>query len=563
MPVAAARDKIMRRVDLTSSGFLLLEKRETPMHVGGINLFTYPKGADPQRFLADVIEQLQSTTEFRPPFGEYVVTGKTGLYWEKDEHIDMDYHVRHSALPAPGRYRELFALASRLHSTLLDRTRPLWELHVIEGLQNNQFAIYNKVHHSAIDGVGAMRLTQAMCSEDPEDDIGYAPFSVEVYEKYKAQRHSGRKRTPRPTDRNLRNVLEVLKQQYDSGIHLSTALRRFGLAFIGRSGNLAVPWHNVPRTSLNTRVSGARRFVAQSFEFSRVRGLCHALDATVNDVVLAICAGALRRYLLSRDELPLHSLKAMAPVSVRDEDDIETANAIGFITADLATNIYDPEKRLRKIQESMRAGKSLLKELSPAENALFMQLTQIPALLTSVLGLGARYPAFSTVISNVPGPRKRLYWHGARLDGIYPASIVFDGFAMNITLVSYEKYLDFGIVACRRSMPQIQRIIDHLEESLAELEAVAGIGGAARPPRTPAKAKARAKPGAKTKTKTKVKAKARATGKATSKTKAKAKAKKQPAPKKAPAGKRAAPKRKTTANAATRGRAKAAVERSK
>ena len=483
----------MRRIDLTSAGFLLLEKRETPMHVGGINLFSYPQDGDPEVFLAGMIEQLRSTTEFRRPFGEYVVTRKTGLFWEKDEHIDMDYHVRHSALPSPGRYRELFALASRLHTTLLDRTRPLWELHVIEGLQNNQFAVYNKIHHAAIDGIGGMHITQAMCSENPDDRSGYAPFSLETYNRYKERRFGGRERPAKNNERNLRNVMEVLKHQYDSSVNLSTALRRFGMAFIGRSGNLAVPWHNVPKTSLNTQVSGARRFVAQSFEFSRVKALCAAMDATVNDVILALCAGALRRYLLSRDELPLHSLKAMAPVSVREEGDLESSNAVGFITADLATNVYDPEKRLRTIQESMRAGKDLLKELSPGEVALFMQLTQLPALLTSVLGLGSRFPAFSTVISNVPGPRKPLYWNGARLDGIYPASIVFDGFAMNITLVSYADKLDFGIIACRRSMPQIQRIIDHLDESLNELEAVAGISPAGKR-KTRRKAATKSKP---------------------------------------------------------------------
>ena len=191
--------------------------------------------------------------------------------------------------------------------------------------------------------------------------------------------------------------------------------------------------------------------------------------------MLAICAGALRRYLLARDELPLHSLKAMAPVSIRAAADLESANAVGFITADMATNVYDPEKRLRAIQASMRAGKDLLRELSPAEATLFMYLTQLPALLTSILRLGDKFPAFSTVVSNVPGPQKPLYWNGARLNGMYPASIVFDGFAMNITLISYHKQLDFGIVACRRSMPQIQRIIEHLEDALKELEQVAGI----------------------------------------------------------------------------------------
>ncbi|WP_439100518.1 WS/DGAT/MGAT family O-acyltransferase [Congregibacter sp.] len=528
----------MRRIDLASAGFLLLEKRETPMHVGGINLFTLPEDADEQEFLTSLRTLLRESTEFRKPFGEYVVTGKSGLFWEKDEHIDMDYHVRHSALPSPGRYRELFALASRLHTTLLDRTRPLWELHIIEGLQNRQFAVYNKIHHAAIDGVGAMHITQAMCSEEPDGSPSYAPYSREAYEVYKQARFGNAPRSADPSKRDLRNVLEALKQQYDSSINLATAMRRFGLAFVGRSGNLAVPWHNVPKTSINTRVSGARRFVAQTFAFDRVKAVCKAMDATVNDIVLAMCAGALRRYLLSRDELPLHSLKAMAPVSLREEGDVDSSNAIGFITADMATNVYDPEKRLRTIQESMRAGKDLLRELSPAEGALFMQLTQLPALLTSILGLGSKFPAFSTVVSNVPGPRKPLYWQGARLDGIYPASIVFDGFAMNITLVSYHDQLDFGIVACRRSMPQIQRIIDHLEDSLAELEIVAGISGSGprasdnrRGSRTPTKGKARtigkAKTRAKVKTKATTKTKAKAPAKSTTaaKTKATAKAK--------------------------------------
>lgn len=466
----------MRRLELTSAGLLLLERRETPMHVGGVYLFTRPRGVDEPQFLGELAEQLRATREFRQPFGDCVVRGKTGLFWQADAQIDMDYHVRHSALPAPGRYRELFALVSRLHTTLLDRARPLWELHIVEGLKNRQFALYSKMHHAAIDGVGAMHITRAMCSDNPKGARGYAPFSLAAYEAYKRQRFGADEPcSPQPTRRNLRNVLEALKAQHDSGTHLATAMRRFGLAFIGRGGNLAVPWHNVPRTSINTRVSGARRFVAQSFAFDRVKAICAAMDATVNDIVLAICAGALRRYLLARDELPLHSLKAMAPVSIREAADLESANAVGFITADMATNVYDPEKRLRAIQASMRAGKDLLRELSPAEATLFMYLTQLPALLTSILRLGDKFPAFSTVVSNVPGPKKPLYWNGARLNGMYPASIVFDGFAMNITLISYHKQLDFGIVACRRSMPQIQRIIEHLEDALKELEEVAGI----------------------------------------------------------------------------------------
>jgi diacylglycerol O-acyltransferase len=369
-------------------------------------------------------------------------------------------------------------LVSRLHSTLLDRSRPLWELHIIEGLRNRQFAVYMKMHHAAIDGVASMQLAQSVCSSDPSSRNFDLPMSKKAYERHLKTIGARRQRRVVPREGELRAVAEALKQQFDTSIHLLGALRRFGGAFFGRSGNLAVPWHNVPRTSINTKVGGARRFVAQSWEIQRIKAICDAMGGTVNDIVLAMCSGALRRYLQLHHELPGHSLKAMAPVSLRDKDDFSAGNAVGFITADLATNIEDPEKRLRAIQNSMQAGKELLQGLSNREALIFMQLTQMPAILTTALGLAAQFPAFSTVISNVPGPREQLYWNGARLDGIYPASIVFDGFAMNITLVSYDNSLDFGIVACRRSLPEVQRMIDYLEEALTELEDVAGLSGA-------------------------------------------------------------------------------------
>ncbi|HCD56833.1 MAG TPA: wax ester/triacylglycerol synthase family O-acyltransferase, partial [Halieaceae bacterium] len=158
----------MRPVNLADAGFLMMEKRQTPMHVGGLHLFNYPKGVDQRKFLQEILTALRTEEAYRRPFGEYVTTGRAGplrLYWETDDHFDIDYHVRHSALPQPGRYRELFMLVSRLHSTLLDRTRPLWETHLIEGLQNNQFAFYSKVHHAATDGASAMHMMNAMYSK--------------------------------------------------------------------------------------------------------------------------------------------------------------------------------------------------------------------------------------------------------------------------------------------------------------------------------------------------------------------------------------------------------------
>lgn len=536
----------MRRIPLADAGFLYMEKRQTPMHVGGLYLFSLPENVDETRFLEELEAVLRFEEAYRPPFGDYVRHGRTGpmgpLYWEKDRNFDIDYHVRHSALPRPGRYRELFRLISRLHSSLLDRNRPLWETYLIEGLQNRQFALYLKIHHAVTDGVGAMHMLSSMFSTRKSERATRSPYSLESYEAYKARRRAERSARMVPREKELRNVSEVLRAQIDSTANLFGALRRFGGAFVGRGDGLAVPWHQVPRTSMNANVTGSRRFVAQSWPFERIRAVCKAVDGTLNDVVLAMCSSALRRYLMTQGELPRHSLKAMTPVSLRDESDLDSANAVGFMVADLATTHDDPEQRLRHIQRSMVAGKSLLQSLSRREAELFMQLTQAPALLTSVLGLASQFPAFSTVISNVPGPREQLYWNGASLDGIYPASIVFDGFAMNITLVSYNNELHFGVVACRRSVPHVQRIIDYLELGLQELESVAGLPGpgtapgksrtARAKPRSAAAAKngARAKPGAaKAKVKAKAKAKTKAatrsgSGAAKSRPKAKAKA---------------------------------------
>ena len=211
------------------------------------------------------------------------------------------------------------------------------------------------------------------------------------------------------------------------------------------------------------------------------------MDGTFNDAVLAMCAGALRTYLLNHGELPDKSLKSMVPVSLQRPGDIESSNAVGVISADLAINVADPVKRFRAIQASMVAGKELLQALSPAEAALFLQFIQLPGVALAPLGLLARFPPYSTTISNVPGPRRPMYWNGARLEGIYPASIVMEGIALNITLVTYDDQVDFGVMACRRSLPQVQRIIDYLEDSLLELEDAVGIRS--KPKRKPGRAR--------------------------------------------------------------------------
>jgi len=307
------------------------------------------------------------------------------------------------------------------------------------------------------------------------------------------------------SDPELRNVAERLKASFNSSVQMYAALKRGTDAWRGKGGPLSMPWLNVPRSAINTPVDGARRFVAQSWPLERIRAVGKALEGTFNDAVLAMCAGGLRLYLQQHSELPEQSLKAMVPVSLRAAGDVESSNAVGAISADLATNEKDPAKRFAAIQASTRAGKGMYHGLSTQEAQLLMQLVQLPGLLLMPLGLTSRFPPYSTVISNVPGPRQPMYWNGARLNGIYPASIVTEGVALNITLVTYDKNVDFGIIACRRTLPQVQRLIDYMEQSLVELEDVAGLSGSGAKGKAKAKAKAKAKSKAKTKVKTKTK----------------------------------------------------------
>jgi WS/DGAT/MGAT family acyltransferase len=466
----------MRKLTLTDASFLISESRQTPMHVGGLNLFTMPEGVNETEYLHEIAQKMRYQGALRFPFGDVLKMSPLGvygnIYLERDTAIDMDYHIRHSALPKPGRYRELFVLVSRLHSALLDRSRPLWEMHLIEGLPNRQFATYFKIHHSVMDGVGAMHFSDSMLSENPNERIKISPFSIEVYDNYKKKMH---KRIKRSEPLAPKAMTEIVKDQFDSGANIAKALQKTASAWLKGSNGLSTPWLNIPRTAFNEKISGARRFVAQSWDLDRIKKAGKAHDGTLNDAVLAMCSGALRRYLISQNDLPDGSLKAMAPVSVRAEGDVDAANAISFLTADLATNIGDPKERMHAIQRSVKAGKEQLNGMTKKEIELYTILAQSPLILTTLTGTGSKFPAFSTVISNVPGPKNQMYLHGSKLDGVYPASIPFEGFAVNFTVVSNCGRLDFGITACRKAAPQLQRLIDYLEDALVELEEAVGI----------------------------------------------------------------------------------------
>jgi len=450
----------MQPIAPTDSLFLLGESREHPMHVGGLQLFKPPEGSGPE-FLREIYDGLLAQTDVAPTFRKHpaFLGGVTNVAWTTDKDVELDYHLRRSALPAPGRVRDLLELASRLHGTLLDRHRPLWEAHVIEGLDDGRFAVYSKFHHSLIDGVSAMKLMQRVLSTDPDDPEVRAPWSL-----------ASKRPAPRPRPSLLHALGDVAASV--AGLAPTTvSLARAALL----EQELTLPFR-APKTMLNVKIGGARRVAAQSWSLERVKKVKAAAGVTVNDVVLAMCAGALREYLSDENALPDTPLVAMIPVNLRTEAESDSGgNVVGAILCNLATDIDDPAHRLAAIAQSMRDNKKVYSEL-PRVQQLAVSAFLIGGVAFGLLPGFVRTapPPFNIVISNVPGAREPLYWKGARLDGNYPLSIPLDGQALNITLANNADDLDFGLVGCRRSVPHLQRLLGHLETSLKDLERAVG-----------------------------------------------------------------------------------------
>ncbi len=434
------------------------------MHVAGLQLFEPPSDAGPD-FVRDLYEAMIKRDDFQPTFRKHparLFGGISNLAWTFDDDVDLDYHVRRSALPRPGRVRDLLELTSRLHGTLLDRHRPLWETHFIEGLQDGRFAVYAKFHHSLIDGVSAQRLTMRSMTPNPEDREMRVPWTLGP---------TAGSKEPAQSRSTLRSVIDTAGMLAALGPSALTVARAALL-----EQQLTLPFR-APKTMFNVPIGGARRAAAQSWPLARIKGVKNATGATVNDVVLAMCAGALRAYLSEQEALPDSPLVAMVPVSLRTADDQDAGgNMVGTILCNLATDVEDPAKRLDAISTSMRENKKVFSEL-PRTQALALS-----AFLSSGVAFGlvpglvaSTPPPFNIVISNVPGAREPMYWNGARLDGNYPLSIALDGQALNITLTNNADNLDFGLVGCRRSVPHLQRLLGHLEDSLADLERACGL----------------------------------------------------------------------------------------
>ncbi|WP_372736719.1 wax ester/triacylglycerol synthase family O-acyltransferase [Nocardioides sp.] len=462
-------------IDPTSAAFLLTENRNMPMHVGGLQLFEKPEGAG-RNYTRELFEQMRDVDEVSPLFLKHPYRSvRTGgqLTWREDAQFDIEHHVRHSALPKPGRIRELLELCSRLHGTRLAWERPLWEAHVIEGLRDGRVALYTKTHHALVDGVSAMRLLQSVLSTDPDERDMPAPWGQAAGTRSRKKKSNDLVLSEAPMTA-LRSALGITAEA--AGMP-SALIKTITKGVRNETSSLSL---HAPRTLFNQSITGSRRFAAQDWPIERLRAIGKATGTTLNDVVLAMCSGAMRTYLLELDALPEAPLVAMVPVGLNaKQSQIASAdggNAIGSVMVQLATDVHDPGKRLQKIHNSMRDGKQALSSMTPVQIMAMSALGQAPAIIAPMLRMqGIVRPPYNLIISNVPGPRTTHYWNGAKLVGTYPLSIPINGMALNITCTSYDGNMMFGLTGCRRTVPHLQRLLAYLDQELTALEKAAGV----------------------------------------------------------------------------------------
>ncbi|MCZ4499579.1 MAG: diacylglycerol O-acyltransferase [Marmoricola sp.] len=463
-------------IDPTSLAFLLSENRNQPMHVAGLQLFEKPADAGPH-FAREMYEAALDTEEVAPLFRKRPTRSLSTLgqwAWTDDTEFDIEHHVRHSALPEPGRIRELLELVSRLHGQMLARERPLWEAHIIEGLADGRIAMYTKLHHSLVDGISAMKLMQSVLTSDPDKRGMGLPFDAKANTRSKKVREATeRGLTEVPMDA-LRTALGLTADAAGMPAALVRTLTK------GVRNEASALSFYAPKSMFNVNITGSRRFAADDWPLERIRAVSKASRTTLNDVVLAMCGGAVRTYLLELNKLPDASLVSMVPVGLKsrgaDSEAGGGGNAVGSVMVKLATDLADPAARLAAINASMKAGKEALGSMTPNQIVAMSALGMAPSLAIPMFRLnGIVRPPFNLIISNVPGPRSVQYLNGARMTGTYPVSVPMQGMALNITCNSYADDMGFGLTGCRRTVPHLQRLLVHLDNELTALENATGV----------------------------------------------------------------------------------------
>jgi diacylglycerol O-acyltransferase len=464
--------KRLRPLSGLDAGFLYLEAAGTPMHVGSVMLLEPPKkrGYD---FHRDLIAHLSDRLSQAPVLRRVLQAAPLELghpMWREAESVDLERHVLKRKLPAPGRDRQLGALVGKLHAQMLDRAHPLWQFVVIEGLASGQVALYSKIHHAVLDGQGGVALAQALLDLEPR-----APGRRKAAPGRVASPSAGAvARTALRANVNqlvklFRAVPPVLKLAAEAaGDSVLQSLRES----IGKIRDSVII---APRTPFNVQVSEQRSYAMATLPLGTVKAVGKAYGVSLNDVVLALCAGALRDYLGTRGELPDKPLVAAMPVSLRAAGDGEANNQVSMVQCPLPTDRTDPVDRLRTVSDCTGG----IKQRVNAVRGLIP--TDFPGLaaplwasglsrLWARSGVAERLPPLANLaISNVPGAPVPLYLAGAKVANYFPVSIVTHGLALNITVQSYAGVLEFGITACREAVPRPEALVVGLHRALQQL----------------------------------------------------------------------------------------------
>ncbi|MDH3992758.1 MAG: wax ester/triacylglycerol synthase family O-acyltransferase [Gammaproteobacteria bacterium] len=467
----------MRQLTGLDASFLYLETANAPMHISGLGIYDQSTAPGGKLRFKEIIDNVHNRILALPTMTQRLMTVPFELdhpYWVTDGTFDPEFHIRHIALPRPGDWRQLCILVSRLHSRPLDRSRPLWELYVIEGLDNvegcprGSFAMFSKTHHAAIDGTSSVEMSMATHDLSPDYEREPHPAVINV-----DNRPSAAELMLRSSINNVRKPFNFISVARNTVPGMAKAVAQLSRGKLTRV-------RHIPRTRFNGSVSPHRVFDAISVPLDDVKKIKNAVSgATVNDAAICIVAGAMRKYLAAHDELPEESMAAMAPVNVRSDKDKAGGNIVASMTVSMRSDIEDPIERLQAVQE----GSSKAKELTNAIGAKAMtDYTQfIPSMLTaeaarlaSRLGLMNRIsPQFNCVVTNVPGPPVPLYSTGAQLVATYGTGPVLDGLGLFHAIGSYCGQFMISATSCRDMMPDPAFYRQCLQESFEELLAAA------------------------------------------------------------------------------------------
>ena len=460
------------------------------MHVGSLALFDPPAGGATDWYDA-VKAHVASRMHLAPVFTRKLALMPFDLanpVWIPDDDIDLDYHVRYLVLPKPGTMAQMEALCARLHSSLLDRSRPLWEFYVIEGLADGRLGFYSKVHHAAVDGQAAVAMANSVYDLSPEPrrvkpprarrghryQLGVAELLGAALGNQAQQVLQFAKLLPPLAGAAVSAAREALARRRTSG---------GGGSIRQQAGALLARLKMAPPTPFNVPITNQRAFAGLALPLGEVKAIGKGLGGSVNDMVLWLCSTALRDYLAEGRELPGKTLVAGVPISLRAEGDTSANNQVSGAVIDLATQEKDPQKRLAQIMAGTRAMKAQMGSFGSLIPTDFPSLGS-PWLLSGLASLygrsrmASRLRAANLTISNVPGPQVPLYLAGAAMTGMFPLSIVVHGVALNITVQSYRGQLCFGLIACRRAVPDVGALAQALDRAMGALRQLADASAA-------------------------------------------------------------------------------------